>query len=118
MGRLADDARSDVQTCLDDNKPPWMLVRRPVLAPIALRRKKPKDVCRGFTIRERLAARDGWECHYCGCALGQWTATIDHKVPRAKGGAGKQENFVLACQLCNSDKGDQMHDEFCQRCPR
>lgn len=57
---------------------------------------------------EKVAKRDGgWFCHYCGISLNRFTYTLDHKKPRAQGGRDAIHNRVLACQPCNSEKGDQ-----------
>lgn len=49
-------------------------------------------------------------CHWCGCKLGKGgkKATIDHMVPRSKGGSDAEFNLVLSCESCNHDKGDRM----------
>lgn len=58
---------------------------------------------------QRLAARDGWQCRYCGCALGygdgEERPTKDHVFPRAWGGSDRITNLVLACEPCNTRKG-------------
>lgn len=38
--------------------------------------------------------------------------TIDHVLPRAKGGRDKLANFVPACPACNNAKGDMTEEEF------
>lgn len=48
-------------------------------------------------------------CHYCGELK---TLTIDHVVPRARGGADSRENLVLACYWCNMSKGGQLLEEW------
>jgi hypothetical protein len=42
-------------------------------------------------------------CNYCGAKT---KLSIDHLIPRAKGGADKAENMVWACKSCNSAKSD------------
>jgi 5-methylcytosine-specific restriction endonuclease McrA len=44
---------------------------------------------------------------YCGCQPGAKNLTIDHVVPRCKGGKTDWYNVVAACQKCNSRKGDK-----------
>ena len=39
------------------------------------------------------------------------TATRDHKTPKSRGG-GSGDNIVLACQPCNTDKGDLTEEEY------
>src|SRR5581483_1482190 len=55
--------------------------------------------------RRALFARDGWRCVYCGTSSGR--LTLDHVVPRSKGGESIWENVVTACAPCNLRKGDR-----------
>ena len=55
--------------------------------------------------RYNLLLRDHFQCQYCGCDLDQKTITVDHVVPRVKGGITRWENVVSCCQRCNSIKG-------------
>ena len=55
--------------------------------------------------RRALFARDGWRCVYCGASGGR--LTLDHVVPRSKGGESIWENVVTACAPCNLRKGDR-----------
>lgn len=42
----------------------------------------------------------------------------DHVVPRSRGGPDNAANIVMACQSCNSSKGDQLPSEWLgERCP-
>ncbi|GLY85004.1 HNH endonuclease [Actinoallomurus iriomotensis] len=50
-----------------------------------------------------LRRRDGGRCGYCEA----WADTVDHIVPRSRGGATSWENTVLACGPCNGRKGDR-----------
>lgn len=54
------------------------------------------------THREILA-RDAHRCGYCG----RKATTVDHIVPRSRGGADTWENLVAACTLCNQTKADR-----------
>lgn len=53
--------------------------------------------------RQNLMVRDGHTCAYCG----KRATTIDHVVPRSKGGPHRWENVVAACERCNGKKGDR-----------
>lgn len=55
--------------------------------------------------RRTLFARDNHTCQYCG-ATDQ--LTIDHVVPRAKGGKTEWTNVVAACAPCNRRKADRL----------
>jgi 5-methylcytosine-specific restriction endonuclease McrA len=55
--------------------------------------------------RKNILFRDGWQCQYCGKT--DLTLTIDHVVPRSKGGEYSWENLVTACHRCNTKKGDK-----------
>lgn len=58
--------------------------------------------------RAGVLRRDGRTCAYCG----KRADTIDHVVPRSRGGAHTWENCVAACRACNSRKADRMLSEL------
>lgn len=65
----------------------------------------------------RVAALDGWLCRFCARMLAidgdvRIRATIDHWVPRSRGGANDIYNWVLACAPCNLAKGSLTGAEF------
>jgi len=51
------------------------------------------------------------QCHYCGKLVAISRITRDHKIPKSKGGIGK-ENIVPACRSCNTEKADMMYIEY------
>jgi 5-methylcytosine-specific restriction endonuclease McrA len=51
-------------------------------------------------------------CRYCLKSLKLRKATIDHIVPRARGGANVADNKTLACKECNQAKADQVGGEW------
>lgn len=53
--------------------------------------------------RQNLFRRDKHQCQYCGSAK---DLTLDHVVPRSKGGKSSWKNLVTACRRCNANKGD------------
>jgi 5-methylcytosine-specific restriction endonuclease McrA len=59
--------------------------------------------------RRALFARDGWRCVYCGSSGGR--LTLDHVVPRSRGGESSWENVVTPCAPCNHRKGDRSLEE-------
>ena len=52
--------------------------------------------------RRAILARDGFRCQYCGSAR---HLTIDHVVPRSRGGPTSWDNVVTSCAPCNVRKG-------------
>ena len=58
--------------------------------------------------RQNIFKRDNFECQYCSTKR---DLTIDHVVPRAKGGGDSWTNLVTACKRCNAKKGDYTPDE-------
>lgn len=52
-----------------------------------------------------LFNRDNWQCQYCESKLDWSNVTIDHVVPRARGGTTTWRNCVAACKKCNIKKG-------------
>jgi 5-methylcytosine-specific restriction endonuclease McrA len=75
----------------------------------------PRSVKRRIS-RRALFARDGWRCVYCGTGGGR--LTLDHVVPRSRGGASVWENVVTACAPCNLRKGDRLLEEVRMTLPR
>ena len=60
--------------------------------------------------RERLEADP--HCWFCGVRLGPQTSTLDHLVPRSRGGQTTRSNTVLACRACNDTKSNLPADLF------
>ena len=60
--------------------------------------------------RRALFARDGWRCMYCGTTTGR--LTLDHVVPRSRGGGSVWENVVTSCAPCNLRKGNRLPEEL------
>lgn len=58
--------------------------------------------------RSNLLLRDNFTCQYCNVTLTSKELTIDHVIPRVKGGKTKWDNVVAACYVCNSIKGHKM----------
>ena len=58
--------------------------------------------------RHNVFKRDGHRCAYCGSSE---RLTLDHLLPRARGGRTTWTNLVTACQKCNAKKGDLLIEE-------
>ncbi|MFZ1730696.1 MAG: HNH endonuclease [Bacteroidota bacterium] len=54
--------------------------------------------------RKNILRRDGHRCQYCGGTSAP--LTVDHIIPRARGGPDTWENLVTACLPCNNRKRD------------
>mgnify|MGYP001030714513 CR=1 FL=1 len=61
--------------------------------------------------RRNLFKRDRYMCQYCGCQPGASELTIDHVIPRSRGGVSSWTNCVLACVACNHRKADRTPEE-------
>lgn len=58
--------------------------------------------------RRGVLRRDDQRCAYCG----GHASTIDHVIPRSRGGADSWENLVACCLRCNNIKGDRTPQEM------
>jgi 5-methylcytosine-specific restriction endonuclease McrA len=58
--------------------------------------------------RKNILLRDRNSCQYCGAVLGSSELTLDHVVPRSRGGLSTWENLVACCHFCNRRKGNQL----------
>jgi 5-methylcytosine-specific restriction endonuclease McrA len=56
--------------------------------------------------RRSLLSRDNYTCQYCGST--EHPLTIDHVIPRSRGGKTEWTNVVAACVSCNRRKGNKM----------
>ena len=69
----------------------------------------PRDVHRRKITRKAVLARDSYTCQYCGREASG--LTVDHVIPRSRGGQSVWENIVASCAPCNRKKGNQMPRE-------
>ena len=58
--------------------------------------------------RTMIYKRDGHKCQYCGSTK---NLTIDHIIPRSRGGEDTWENLVVACSSCNTKKGNTLLEQ-------
>jgi 5-methylcytosine-specific restriction endonuclease McrA len=79
-------------------------------AAVVVNRHTVRRVYSNKTFREYILKRDQHTCHFCG----EYGDTIDHLLPRAKGGHTTPVNCVCACMLCNQNKADLTLDDFMQ----
>ncbi len=62
--------------------------------------------------RKNILLRDHNTCQYCGCVLTAGDLTLDHVLPRSRGGTSTWENLVACCHDCNRRKGNQLLHEL------
>jgi 5-methylcytosine-specific restriction endonuclease McrA len=77
---------------------------RPVVIRLITYVRIPRDAHSRKITRRAIFARDRWTCQYCGSGHGN--LTVDHVVPRSKGGSSSWDNIVTCCAPCNRRKGD------------
>jgi 5-methylcytosine-specific restriction endonuclease McrA len=78
---------------------------RPVVIRLVSYVRIPRDTHRRKITRRAVFARDNWTCQYCGARS---QLTVDHVVPRSKGGGSTWDNIVASCAPCNRRKGDAL----------
>jgi len=78
---------------------------RPVVIRLVSYVRVPRDTHRRKITRRAVFARDRWTCQYCGSRS---NLTVDHVVPRSKGGVSSWENIVASCAPCNRRKGNAL----------
>ncbi|HYO63650.1 MAG TPA: HNH endonuclease [Pyrinomonadaceae bacterium] len=61
--------------------------------------------------RLRIYMRDKFRCQYCGDRKGAPQLTLDHILPRSRGGDNSPLNVVTACLACNNRKADRTPEE-------
>lgn len=81
------------------DRPSVILLTRYVRIPVS--RRVPVS-------RRGVLRRDGHRCAYCAHAA----TTVDHVLPRSRGGADSWENLVACCLHCNNRKGDRTPAEM------
>jgi 5-methylcytosine-specific restriction endonuclease McrA len=80
-------------------------VRRPVVIRLVSYVRVPRDTHRRKITRRAVFARDNWTCQYCGARA---NLTVDHVIPRSKGGSSTWDNIVASCAPCNRRKGSAL----------
>jgi 5-methylcytosine-specific restriction endonuclease McrA len=87
-----------------------MRVDRPEVIRLVSFVRVPRDIHRRRITRKAVLARDGWTCQYCGSS--KHSLTVDHVVPRSRGGESVWENIVASCAPCNRKKGNRLPQEI------
>lgn len=61
--------------------------------------------------RQNVYARDGYLCQYCGVPGTKSELSLDHVLPRSRGGVTSWENITTCCVRCNREKGARTPEE-------
>ena len=61
--------------------------------------------------RKNIFRRDNYNCQYCDVKLNSENATVDHVIPRCRGGKHEWGNVVTCCLKCNRKKGNKTPHE-------
>src|SRR5262245_11918820 len=61
--------------------------------------------------RKNILLRDRNTCQYCGQVMPSSELTLDHVIPRSRGGSSSWENLVACCHPCNRRKGNHLISE-------
>jgi 5-methylcytosine-specific restriction endonuclease McrA len=80
-------------------------INRPVVIRLITYVRIPRDTHRRKITRRAVFARDKWTCQYCGARS---NLTVDHVVPKSRGGVSSWENIVASCAPCNRRKGNAL----------
>ena len=70
----------------------------------------PQNARRKF--RQSIFESWGWKCAYCEKDLNTDSATIDHIIPKFKGGHNVKSNMLCSCSSCNRSKGSVLLEDW------
>ena len=70
----------------------------------------PKNARQKF--REYIFNLWNWKCAYCDVELNEITATIDHIIPKYRGGLHVKTNMCCCCTECNRSKGSTRLEDW------
>jgi len=62
--------------------------------------------------RRNIYQRDNYTCQYCHKKVRKDHMTLDHVIPKSRGGKSKWNNVVASCTWCNAKKGDRLLSEL------
>jgi 5-methylcytosine-specific restriction endonuclease McrA len=61
--------------------------------------------------RKNILLRDHNTCQYCGKVFNPSELTLDHVIPKSRGGSSNWDNLVASCKRCNNRKGSYLPEE-------
>ena len=80
-----------------------MTMERPDVIRLVNYVRIPREAHRRKITRRAVLARDSWTCQYCGSTKSG--LTVDHVIPRSRGGKSVWENIVAACATLQPPQG-------------
>lgn len=78
---------------------------------IRLRVYKRIPIRMQLVTRKNIYTRDQYRCLYCGLKFRGEHLTLDHVMPKSRGGRNEWHNLVTACEVCNRKKDDRTPEE-------
>lgn len=93
----------------EEIRSPSIVMRMPAVVRLLSHARRRHRVIR-FS-RFNVLLRDSFSCQYCGEAPHPRELTMDHVMPRARGGPTRWNNVVAACRPCNHKKGNRTPEE-------
>ena len=88
-----------------------MSIRVPTIIIVTNFNKMPVKSFRGKPSKDAIYTRDRGICQYTGKKIDRNSATVDHIIPRSKGGENSWANLVLCSRDINSKKGNRLNTE-------
>jgi 5-methylcytosine-specific restriction endonuclease McrA len=89
------------------------LIWRDLYLPSVIRLNRYRKVpqCRHEATRRSIFTRDQYTCQYCAEIFPSAKLTLDHVLPKSRGGRDSWENLVASCAPCNRRKADRTPEE-------
>lgn len=97
---VSDEVRKAIEEGIQARQ---LLVDEPVIVQLLANVRVPRMVLR--PTRANILLRDEETCQYCG--KHSRDLTLDHVIPRSRGGQSTWENLVACCRACNGRKGNR-----------
>jgi 5-methylcytosine-specific restriction endonuclease McrA len=99
-----DRARQLIEECIESRR---LATDEPVIVQLLTNVRVPRMMLR--PTRANILLRDEETCQYCGKHMRE--LTLDHVIPRSRGGQSTWENLVACCRACNARKGNRLPKE-------
>lgn len=96
-----ESVREAIEQGIEDRR---LFTEEPVIVQLLANVRVPRMVLR--PTRANIILRDEETCQYCGKHFRE--LTLDHVIPRSRGGQSTWENLVASCRACNGRKGNRL----------